>query len=117
MKKKLSFLFVTVWFLNVYSQTTFPNNGAPYKPHTLFAFINAQLVIDYEITINNGVLLVKDGKIIASGNNVSIPKHAVIIDLKGKFIYPSFIDIYSDYGLNEIKASRRLATDLKQFQM
>jgi imidazolonepropionase-like amidohydrolase len=106
MKKKLSFLFVTVWFLNAYSQTTFPNNGAPYKPHTLFAFINAQLVIDYEITVNNGVLLVKDGKIIASGNNVSIPKHAVTIDLKGKFIYPSFIDIYSDYGLNEIKASR-----------
>lgn len=106
MIKKLSLLFVTVWFLNVYSQTTFPNNGAPYKPHTLFAFINAQLVIDYETTINNGVLLIKDGKITASGNNVSIPKHAVVFDLKGKFLYPSFIDIYSDYGLNETKAGR-----------
>ncbi|MCX7728931.1 MAG: amidohydrolase family protein, partial [Bacteroidia bacterium] len=32
-----------------------------------------------------------------------IPKNAVIIDLRGKHIYPSFIDLYSDFGMPEIK--------------
>ena len=33
------------------------------------------------------------------GTAVSIPKNAQIIDLKGKSIYPSFIDLYSSFGI------------------
>lgn len=106
MMNKLFCLILVSTVLCTKSQTTFPTNGAPFAPHTIYAFINAQLVLDYETTLNNGTLLIQDGKVIASGSNVSIPKQAVIIDVNKKFIYPSFIDIYSDYGLNEAKPAR-----------
>jgi hypothetical protein len=32
------------------------------------------------------------------GTGVTIPKDAITVDCSGKFIYPSFIDIYADYG-------------------
>jgi imidazolonepropionase-like amidohydrolase len=34
---------------------------------------------------------------------VELPKEAIIYDLKGKHIYPAFIDLYSDYGIIEPK--------------
>ena len=33
------------------------------------------------------------------GANVVIPKDAVVINCSGKYIYPSLIDIYTDYGI------------------
>lgn len=86
---------------NAGAQTTFPSNGAPNPVHTIYAFTNAVIHVDYETTITNGVLVIQDGKITASGEKVSIPQNAVVYDLKGKHIYPSFIDLYSNFGLPE----------------
>lgn len=83
------------------SQTTFPTNGAPHPVHTTQAFINAVIHVDAEITIPNGILICRDGKIVATAEKAEIPKGAIVTDLKGKHIYPSFIDIYSNYGLPE----------------
>ncbi|MBK9284418.1 MAG: amidohydrolase family protein [Sphingobacteriaceae bacterium] len=85
------------------AQVTFPTNGAPFKVHTLYAFTNANIYTDHENLIKNATLLFKDGKIIQVGTNISIPTEAVITDLKGKYIYPSFIDIYSEYGVPDNK--------------
>jgi hypothetical protein len=49
--------------------------------------------------LNDATLVIREGNIEAVGNNVTIPKDAVLIDCSGKSIYPSFIDIYSDYGM------------------
>lgn len=97
---RLAFSVALLWLLKLSSQTTFPSNGAPYTPHSVYAFVNAVLVVDYQTQIKNGALLIQDGKILEAGENISVPKNAVVIDLKGKYIYPSFIDLYSDYGLN-----------------
>ena len=51
------------------------------------------------LTLTNATLVIREGKIISAGNNADVPKDAVVIDCKGKYIYPSFIDIYSDYGI------------------
>ena len=40
---------------------------------------------------------------VEAGANVAIPKGAIVHDMKGKFIYPSFVDIYSSYGLPDPK--------------
>src|SRR5688572_4321175 len=93
-------IFCQIFLFRLSSQSTFPTNGAPYKPHTLYAFINANIYVDYETLIKNGVLLVKDGKVVSVAEKTNVPAHAVIFDLKGKYIYPSFIDLYSDYGLS-----------------
>src|SRR4051812_33958476 len=83
------------------AQTTFPSNGAPSHVHNVYAFTNATIYADYEIILKNATLLIRDGKVLGLGEKIDVPKDAVVYDLKGKFIYPSFIDLYSDYGLPE----------------
>lgn len=108
MIKKITIILVVVFVCKLYAQTTFPTNGAPYNPHTVYAFINANLFVDYETNITNASLLVKDGKVIDAGKNINIPKHAIVYDLSGKYIYPSFIDLYSNYGIGEISSSKSI---------
>ena len=86
-------------FMQLAAQPTFPVNGVADPKLASYAFTNATIVKDGVATLSNATLLVKDGKIAAVGNNISIPKDAVVVDCKGKYIYPSFIDIYSDYGI------------------
>ena len=86
-------------FNYVNAQATFPVNGIANPTNGAYAFINATIVKDANNTIANATLLIRNKKIVAVGKNISIPKDAVIIDCKGKFIYPSFIDLYSDYGM------------------
>lgn len=100
------FLIVSYTFLffnTALSQPTFPVNGAPHPSHPTYAFINCTLHIDADVTMMNALLLIQDGKIIYAGKPSDIPKEAISVDLKGKHIYPAFIDLYSDYGMPEIK--------------
>ncbi|MEK6616617.1 MAG: amidohydrolase, partial [Bacteroidota bacterium] len=53
--------------------------------------------------IEKATLLIKDGVVIEAGEKVTIPKGATLYDLKSKNIYPSLIDIYSAYGMPEVK--------------
>src|SRR5919199_213579 len=80
------------------AQTTFPVNGIADKRHDYYALTNATIVKDATTTLSNATLIIKDGKIVAVGTNLKVPQGAVAIDCNGKDIYPSFIDIYSDYG-------------------
>lgn len=81
------------------SQSTFPENGVADNREGCYAFTNATVVKDGQTTIPNATLVIRKGKIIAVGAGVAIPKDAVTIDCSGKFIYPSFIDMYADYGM------------------
>ena len=61
------------------SQTTFPSNGAPNPVHTIYAFTNAVIHVDYETTIANGLLVFQDGKIIVAAEKAVIPQGALVI--------------------------------------
>lgn len=82
----------------VFAQPTFPENGTTDPRHGFYAFTNATIVKDGANTVANGTLVIKDGKIIAVGAGLTVPPGAVEVDCKGKYLYPSFIDIYTDYG-------------------
>jgi imidazolonepropionase-like amidohydrolase len=84
---------------SVFSQQTFPENGVADNREGCYAFTNATIVKDGQTTVSNATMVIRKGKIIAVGAGVAIPKDAVTIDCSGKFIYPSFIDIYADYGM------------------
>lgn len=86
-----------------FAQQTFPTNGTTNPIHTTYALVNAHLVTEPGVSIDNGTLLIKDGIILGVGTKISIPKGAVVIDLKGKYVYPSLIDCYTDYGITEPK--------------
>ncbi|HVI43388.1 MAG TPA: amidohydrolase family protein [Chitinophaga sp.] len=89
----------------VSAQETYPVNGIADPKTGCFAFTHATIVKDAQTTLNNATLVIREGKIIAAGPAAAIPKDAVIVDCKGKYIYPSFVDIYSNYGLPEVKRS------------
>ncbi|MCO5241406.1 MAG: amidohydrolase family protein [Chitinophagaceae bacterium] len=89
--------FAAVW--STYAQQTFPVNDVADERSKAYIFINATIVKDVNTTLQNAAMLVQKGKIVAVGNTVAVPKDAVVVDCKGKYIVPSFIDMYSDYGV------------------
>ncbi len=106
--KNFSFFFIlAITSVCAYAQETFPVNGPFNKNHNYYAFTNANLVVDYQTTIAHGTLLIKDGVILEAGAEVKIPKGAVVCDLQGKSIYPSFVDAYTAYGIAEPEKGKR----------
>src|SRR5688572_9216894 len=94
-------LFAAIFVLLVKSsgaQVSFPGNGIADPRHGHYAFTNASIVKDATTTLTNATLIIRDGKIVAVGTNIKVPAGAVEVNCKNKFIYPSFIDIYADYG-------------------
>jgi len=101
MNKKL---FFTGWLLFVFcmvsGQEYFPVNDGVKSINTNYTlFKNATLHPSPGKTISSGSLLIKDGKIVSAGKSVNAPKNAVVIDLEGKHIYPSFVETYSSFGV------------------
>ena len=88
------------------AQETFPINGVEDNRENYYAFFNANIVVDYNTTVENGTLIIKNGKIISVGKDINIPNGVRKFDLNGNFIYPSFIDLYSDYGIVKNKSNR-----------
>lgn len=105
--KKILLLFFVFICQNVFSQETFFTNGTQDKRHTVYALTNAKLYVDYKTVIDSATLLVKDKIIVDAGRGITVPPDAVIIDCKGMCIYPSFIDLYSSYGLPDIQQPKR----------
>ncbi len=92
--------FCSVWLFSAvgYAQTTFPLNDVADPKYSHYALTNATIVKDANTTITNGTLVVKDGRIVAVGQGLKVPAGAIEINARGKYIYPSLIDIYTDYG-------------------
>ena len=80
-------------------QETFPLNDVANPREGCTAFIHATIIKDSKTTLQDASMIIRHGKIENIGSALPIPKDAVVIDCKGKYIYPSFIDIYSDYGV------------------
>ena len=66
-------------------------------------FINANILTMDTEPIENGFVLVKNGKIAEAGrmDNLKLPSTAKPIDLAGKLLMPGFIDAHSHLGLFE----------------
>lgn len=103
MKKRI--ILLTAFLISILSaaQETFPTNGTSNPNHSSYAFVNAKIIVDADLSYDNGTLIIQEGLIKSVGIKISIPKGSIIIDLKGKSIYPSFIDAYSNYGMPEVK--------------
>jgi len=53
-----------------------------------------------EGTIENGTILIRDGKISALGQNLDIPESMKVIEAEGKYVMPGIIDSHSHLALN-----------------
>jgi imidazolonepropionase-like amidohydrolase len=54
--------------------------------------------------IEDGTVVIRDGKIAAVGANVEVPAGATVIDAKGLQVYPGLFDPVTEMGLSEISA-------------
>lgn len=105
MKKHLVYLLLMFTTLS-YGQVTYPNNGVKDQRSDYYLFKNATIHVDSKTTLSPAWLLIKGDKIEKVGLTFDYPKSAIVVDLKGKHLYPSFVDAYSDYGMPEIKRTR-----------
>ena len=80
------------------------NDGVKTKEHQYEAFTNGKIHAKSGI-IDNGTLLIKDGKVISVGINVSIPENTIIHNLNGSYIYPSFVELNSSFGIKKTSRS------------
>lgn len=67
-----------------------------------YAIRNARIVVVSGPAIENGTLIIRNGKIEAVGTGVAVPPGAQEIDARGLTIYPGMMDAATSMGLSEI---------------
>src|SRR5437867_4827812 len=72
------------------------------RPTDVYAIRNARIVTVTGSVLENGTVVIADGKIAAVGASVSIPAEAKVIDGTGLSVYPGLIDAGTTLGLVEI---------------
>jgi imidazolonepropionase-like amidohydrolase len=75
-------------------------------PPQVVAITGGRLLTVSHGTIENGVLVISNGKIAAVGEagKVDVPAGAEIVDARGLTVYPGLIDPETNFGLTEIEA-------------
>lgn len=103
MKKIFLSIFSLCFLLAVQAQeTVYP---APPESQPIL-ITNATVHVGNGEVIENGSILIKDGKIAAVGQNIAAPAGAQVINAQGKQVYPGLILTDSNLGLVEVNAVR-----------
>lgn len=90
--KKLWSTIRRVLFVGIFSSSILAQSNP-------VAFMGAQLIPISGNPIENGVLVIQDGKIISVGEAGSqIPSNAEVVDVTGKVIMPGLVDTHSHIG-------------------
>src|ERR1700752_2078830 len=84
------------------------------QPRGVVAIRNAKIVTVSGPDIENGTVLIRDGKIEAVGANVSVPAGAHTIDGRGLSVYPGMIDAGTNMGLVEVPQGANGTVDLSE---
>src|SRR5688572_2218812 len=98
----LSLIYVTVSFFGVAQETVLP--AQQHRGSTVIT--NATIHTGKGDVIENGTIVITDGKIAAVGKNVTVPANATTVNAQGKHVYPGLILPTSTLGLVEISAVR-----------
>jgi imidazolonepropionase-like amidohydrolase len=74
------------------------------QPPSVVALTHAKVFTLAGSPIEDGTVVIRDGKIAAVGASVEVPAGAQVIDAKGLQIYPGLFDPITQMGLSEISA-------------
>ncbi|MGD8866274.1 MAG: amidohydrolase family protein [Gemmatimonadales bacterium] len=72
------------------------------EPAPAYAIRGATIHTLAGATIENGVVLIRDGTIAEVGPDVTVPPSAAVIDATGLHVYPGMVDAFSRLGLTDI---------------
>ncbi|MFM7667619.1 MAG: amidohydrolase family protein [Bacteroidota bacterium] len=100
--KKFICLFLFIGLVAQFNAQLKPQNGVAASSPQYIAFKNAKIYISPQQVIEDGILLIKNDKVVSVGKKVKIPSNAVVIDCSNKVIVPSFIELYSNVGLTTL---------------
>ena len=78
--------------------------AAQAKPTGTYAITHAKIFTLAGSTIEDGTVVIKDGKIAGVGVGLDVPAGAQVIDAKGLQVYPGLFDAVTQMGLREIGA-------------
>ena len=81
-----------------------PAASAQPPTSSTYALTHAKIFTLAGAPIEDGTLVIRDGKIAAVGANVEVPAGAEVIDVKGLQVYPGLFDPITQMGLSEIPA-------------
>jgi len=81
-----------------------PVTDAQAQPPSVYAITHAKIFTLAGSPIEDGTLIIRDGKIAAVGASAEIPAGAQVIDAKGLQVYPGLFDAVTQMGLSEIGA-------------
>jgi len=70
----------------------------------VYAITHARIFTLNGAPIDDGTIVLRDGKIAAVGSSVDVPSGAKVIDAKGLQVYPGLFDSVTQMGLREIGA-------------
>lgn len=75
---------------------------------------NATIHVGNGTVINNGSILIQNGKIEKVGSTFETPADATVFDVKGKQVYPGLISPLTNLGLKEVAGSVRGTNDFEE---
>jgi imidazolonepropionase-like amidohydrolase len=103
-------------FVSVSAQQASSTMGPQFMSGTpgTYAIRNARIVTVSGADIENGTVVVRDGKINAVGTNVAVPAGAIEIDARGLSVYPGMIDLGTSMGLVEIPQGANPTVDVAE---
>ena len=88
----------------VAGDSTVPMTG-PYRQDDVLAIVGGTVLTMAGETIENGAVVVRDGRVAAVGRRVRPPRDAHVIDAAGRYVVPGIIDAHShiaaEGGINE----------------
>src|SRR6202030_4238915 len=70
----------------------------------VYAIKGAKVYTLAGLAIENGTVIIRDGKIAAVGGAIDIPAGAQMIDATGLEVYPGLFDPITQLGLHEVSA-------------
>lgn len=75
--------------------------------HATYALTHASIETVTKGVIQDGTVVISNGKITAVGTSVTVPAGAEVIDCRGRWIYPGMIDANTKLGLSEVASDPR----------
>ncbi len=106
---RLTALILLLMLSSTPAITMLPNLGLSARADSepsVYAIQGAKIFTLAGAPIENGTVLIRDGKIAATGSNINVPAEAKVVDAKGLEVYPGFFDPITQTGLTEISAVR-----------
>ena len=99
--KVVTYLSLFILCASLTSGQTEPPNGLRKNSPSVWALTGARVIPESEIVLENATIIIRDGLIENVGKGISIPKDAFLLDMKGKTIYPGFIESWMEVSSGE----------------